>query len=84
MGLFERGHFAKEDDEAGVFLGDFSRALVTWVAMQDRLNVTVREAAQTFNTTDAVIREAVDEAHWIFVSGPDDDPTKQILELDGA
>lgn len=46
--------------------------------------VTVRDASIAFNTTDAVIREAVEDAHWILVTGPGDDPTKQRLELDGA
>lgn len=79
---FERDDFAKEGDDAGVFMDGLGRALVTWAAMQDR-TVTVREAATAFNTTDAVIVEAIEDASWIFVHGPDDDPTKQTIELDG-
>lgn len=83
MAVFQRGDFAHPDDEAGVFIDGLGRALVTWVAMQDRSPVTVAEAALSFNTTPGVIREAVEDAMWIGVEGPDDDPTKQRLELDG-
>lgn len=81
--VFQREYFAKEGDEAGVFMDALGRALVTWAAMQDETK-TVREAATDFNTTDAVIREAIEVAMWIYIDGPDDDPTKQRIELDGA
>ena len=80
---FTRDQFAKEGDEAGVFMDGLGTALVTWVAMQDHYP-TVREAAAIFNTTEAVIQEAVEGAWWIYLSGPSDDPTKQKLELEGA
>lgn len=83
MALFERSQFADPDDNAGVFIDCLGRALVIWTAMQDRSPVTVAEAAVAFNTTPEVIREAVEDASWISVEGPDDDPTKQRLELDG-
>lgn len=84
MPVFDRTQFAHPDDEAGIMMDGLGAALVTWCAMQNRSGVTVREAATAFNTTDAVIREAVEDAHWIDFHGPDDDPTKQVLELDGA
>jgi len=76
MGLFTREQFAKEDDEAGVFLDGLGRALVTWTAMQDH-TVTVHEAAKVFNTTPEIIAEAIEDAMWIYISGDH-------LELDGA
>ncbi len=83
--MFERNHFMEPDDEAGVGIDDLGRALLTWTAMQEK-TPTVADAAMTFNTSPEIIREAVEGAHWIFVSAPEGetDPTKQPLELDGA
>lgn len=83
MALFGRDEFAKPDDEAGVFIDGLGRALVTWAAMQDR-TVTVAEASRVFNTTTEVITEAISEASWIYITGPEDQPQKQMIELDGA
>lgn len=71
MGLFTREQFAKPDDDAGVFLDGLGRALVTWVAMQDRTDVTVNEAAKAFNTTPEIISEAVEDAMWIGINDSD-------------
>jgi len=81
--VFERHQFATEGEDAGVFIGDLGRSLVTWAAMQDRYPLTVAEASIAFNTAPDVIREAIDETMWILWTGPDDDPTKQLIELDG-
>jgi hypothetical protein len=75
MALFTREQFAKTDDEAGVFIDGLGRALVTWVAMQDR-TVTVHDAAKAFNTTPEIIEAATEDAMWISVNG-------DTLELDG-
>lgn len=85
MALFERNDFAHPSDDVGIMMDALGRGLVVWTAMQlmDRSTVTVLEAAAAFNTTPAVIVEAVDEASWIFVMGPEDDHSKQTLELDG-
>lgn len=82
--MFERSHFMTTDDDAGVGIDDLGRALVTWTAMQDK-TPTVADAAMAFNTSPEIIREAVEDASWIFVSAPESetDPTKQRLELDG-
>ncbi len=80
--VFQREQFAAPDEEVGVFIDGLGRALVTWTAMQDHIP-TVAEAMAAFNTTMAVIWEAVEEASWIDIVGPGDDPTKQKLELDG-
>jgi hypothetical protein len=85
MVLFTRDQFAEEGEDVGIFMGDLGRALVLWVSMvfEAKDQVTVADAALTFNTTPEIIREAVDEAMWIGWHGPKVDPTKQILETDG-
>jgi hypothetical protein len=87
MGVFTREQFTEEDGDetAGIFMGDLGRALVIWTCMvaEAKDQVTVADAALAFNTTPEIIREAVDDAYWIGWRGPDDDPTKQILETDG-
>lgn len=76
MRLFTREQFAKRDADAGVFIDCLGRALVTWVAMQNRDGVTVHDAATAFNTTPEIIAEAVEDASWIYIAG-------DVLELDG-
>ena len=75
MAIFTRDQFAKPDEEAGVFIDGLGRALVTWTAMQDR-TVTLQEAATAFNTTPEVIKEAINDADWIYFYG-------DTIELDG-
>lgn len=79
MGLFTREQFAEPDDDAGVFMDNLGRALLTWVAMQDRADVTVQEAAKAFNTTPEIIAEAVEDAMWIGINDKDG-----VFYLDGA
>ena len=78
MALFRRDQFAKQDDDAGIFMTGLGAALITWTAMQQR-KMTVHDAAVAFNTTHDVIVEACELVPWISVS--DDGAT---LELDGA
>lgn len=82
MSLFTREQFGESGDDAGVFIEDLGRALVLWRAMQAD-DKSVADAAKAFNTTPAVIREAIDEAMWIGWHGPYDEPTKQMIEVDG-
>lgn len=79
MSLFTRDQFASEGDDVGVYIDQLGRALLVWTTMQDRIRVTVAEAALAFNTTPEIIREAVEDQMWIFVSGDSDDPQKQFL-----
>lgn len=44
---------------------------------------SVRETALAFKMTDANVRRAVEAHPWMFVYGPDDDPTKQFIEHEG-
>ena len=81
-GPYDRTFFCAED-EAGVTFDQFHAALSVWAWMQPGSKPTVRAASQAFNVTDQTIREAVEEHYWMFLSGPDDDPTKQIIEHDG-
>jgi len=83
MGIFGREQFEDDEDEAGIHMKSLGRALVIWTTMNFGKKQTVAEAAEAFNTTPDIIREAIDEAMWICYGGPDDDPTKQIIELDG-
>ena len=84
MTLFRRDQFAEPDAEAGIFIDGLGRALVTWTAMQNRRPVSIAEAAAAFNTEPAIICEAIDSGvMWISWNGPEDDPTKQHIELDG-
>ena len=83
MSVFGREHFVEEEHEAGIHMDRLGTALVTWAAMNYGKKQTIAEAAEAFNTTADVIREAIGCAMWITYSGPDDDPTKQPIELDG-
>lgn len=82
-----RDFFVQHDsDEAGIAWLDFLGALQVWSFMRLERGdekVTVRQAADEFGVTAEVIREAVDQHYWMFLSGPDDDPSKQIIEHDG-
>jgi hypothetical protein len=80
--VFTADMIERDQDEAGVHLDSIGRALVTWTAMQDQ-PVTVADAMKAFNTTEAVVHEAVADAAWISVRGLDRDAGKQLLELDG-
>ena len=83
--MFERADLISRDDyEPGIALRDVARAIMIWAAMNSR-PITVSECAMTFNTSVDLVREAVHDGYWTFLS-PDDesDPTKQFIEVDGA
>lgn len=72
------------DHETGApTIGLMSRAVQVWSLLQQRIDVTVAEAAESFNVTPKTIREAVTDHFWMFLTGPDDDATKQIIEHEG-
>ncbi|WP_276200352.1 hypothetical protein [Chelatococcus sp. XZ-Ab1] len=81
-GKFQRAEFQQDDDEAGLHFDDFANAVQIWSFMQDG-KTTVRQAADVFNTTDDVIREAVERHYWMFLSDSDDDPDRQFIEHEG-
>jgi len=68
----------------GVKWCDLVTAIGIWTyCNEDRETPTVAAAALAFNTTPEIIRGAVGGHPWLFMSGPDDDPTKQTIESDG-
>ena len=82
---FERGMFAEPGDDSGIFMEGLADALTTWASMNFQTDkpLSVRHASIAFNTTDAVIREAIGFGPWITFYGPDGDPLQQIIEVDG-
>lgn len=80
----KRNYFVDEDSsEAGVLWDHFVTALHVWSWMCDGDQATVRVAATEFQVTDDVIHAAVNEYPWMFIDGPDDDATKQLIGHDG-
>lgn len=82
---YDRDFFIDDDDdETGIPWNNFVTALQVWSFMRPGNNqATVREAADQFGVADDVIRQAVDEHAWMFLGGPDDDPTKQYIDHEG-
>lgn len=73
------------DEDAGIPWENFMTALQVWSFMRPSdTQATIREAADEFDVTDDVVRMAVDEHPWMFLGGPDDDPTKQYIDHDGS
>lgn len=83
MALFTSVQIESDEGEAGIHLSSIGRAVMIWTAMQQREKVTVAEAMLAFNTTQEVIRDAVEDASWVFIAGNSPDPAQQRLELDG-
>lgn len=59
-----------------------SNAIQVWATMNEGQQ-TVRAAAEAFNITDAQVRQAVEAHYWMYLDGPNDDPTKQVIQHDG-
>jgi hypothetical protein len=72
-----------DDEECGIHLGQLGAAIATWAWMQSDHPQSVAMAALTFNTTTQNVRDAIAVHPWAFLSGPSDDPTKQVIEHDG-
>lgn len=72
-----------DSDEAGIHVGQLAEAISVWAWMQQNGPQTVAAAALTFNTTPQHVREAIEIHPWAFLSGPSDDPLKQVIEHDG-
>ncbi len=86
MSKLGRDFFLDDDSEetAGIPWDNFVTALQVWSFMRPGdTQATVREAADQFGVTDNVIRQAVSGHPWMFLFGPNDDPTKQIIDHDG-
>ncbi|HRO03128.1 MAG TPA: hypothetical protein PLS69_05945 [Terricaulis sp.] len=78
MGLWTRDMFCEEEADVGVRMSQLANALSVWVCMRGQAGppCTVWEAMAMFNTTQAVIEEAVREGYWLYQTG--DGPTAQI------
>lgn len=84
MAVFERDQIETDDDaEAGVRLHDIGRAIMIWSVMNYGRPLSVAEAAMAFNTTTAIVRDAVEEDRWAFLTGDETDPQKEFIEVDG-
>ena len=80
---FLREHISEEDADSGIMWSSIAGAIQTWCGMNYGGERTVAEAARVFNTSPDVIHEAVEYGYWMFLTGPDDQPEKQIIELEG-
>lgn len=77
--------FFTDYDEPGIPWHNFVTALQVWAFLREENDrqTSVRDAADEFCVTDEVIREAVGYHQWMYVRGPNDDPTKQFICHEG-
>jgi hypothetical protein len=84
MAVFERDQIETDvDAETGVCLYDIGRAIMIWSVMNYGRPLSVAEAAMAFNTPTAIVRDAVEENRWTFLTGDETDPQKEFIEVDG-
>ena len=70
-----------DTDQPGITKHQFETAVSVWTWMQPGDEApTVVATAASFNTTPEIVRECVRASEWMFLDGPDDDPTKQRVE----
>ena len=70
-----------DTDQPGITKHQFETAVSVWTWMQPGDEApTVAVTAASFNTTPEIVRECVRASEWMFLDGPDDDPTKQRVE----
>jgi hypothetical protein len=81
---FPEGEASDEwDHETGLpGVALIGNAIQVWAMMNEGAQ-TVRATAEAFNINDAQVRQAVATHYWMFLEGPDDDPTKQIIQHEG-
>lgn len=72
-----------DQDSGAPTTGLMSRAVQVWALLQQRVDVTVAEAAKTFNVPSRCIQQAVEDHPWMYLEGPDDVPEKQTIGHDG-
>ena len=70
------------EDTGRVGISLFGKAVQVW-AVYNGDKVTVADAAKAFCTTSIKVRQAIEDHPWMFVSGPDRDPSKQFIEHEG-
>ena len=70
-----------DSDQPGITKQQFETAISVWTWMQPGDKApTVAATAESFNTTPEIVRECVRASEWMFLDGPDADPTKQHIE----
>ena len=70
-----------DTDQPGITKQQFETAVSVWTWMQPGDEApTVAATAASFNTTPEIVRQCVRASEWMFLEGPDDDPTKQRVE----
>lgn len=73
-----------ESDDAGIHRRTLATAVSCWSFMQPRPRVSVAEAAIAFNTTPAMILQAVEDHYWMYLADEaETDPAKQFIEHEG-
>ena len=83
--MFDREQIETDDDaDSGVRLHDIGRAIMIWAVMNYGRPLSVAEAALAFNTTTEIVRDAVEEDSWAFLTGDETDPHKEFIEVDGG
>ncbi len=70
------------DGSGRVGLMTFANAVQVWATYQDR-PCSIKDAAEAFNCRPQKILDAVEGHPWLFVSGPDDDHAKMMIEHEG-
>lgn len=58
-------------------VGFFGNAVQVWAIAQNRMDITINEAALAFNVAPNLIRQAVEEHPWMFIGNDD------VIEHDG-
>lgn len=82
--FFADNEFADEyDTDTGKPGIDLVAQAIQFWSGQNAGKATVRQAAIVFQMPDEAVREAVEHHYWMFIEGPDDDPTKQIICHEG-
>jgi hypothetical protein len=70
-----------DNDQPGITKKEFETAISVWTWMQPGDEApSVAATAASFNTTPEIVRDGVRASEWIFLDGPDADPTKQRIE----
>lgn len=81
-GPFTEVIYDEDSQEPGIHLDKLGMAIGHWAWMQEQQQ-SVASAALTFNTTPQIVRDAIEAYPWTLLTGPTDDPTKQMIEHDG-
>lgn len=71
-----------DQDEGTPDINSVANAIQVWLMCHPGAK-TVRAVAEAFNLDDSQVRQAAEAHYWMFVDGPDDDPTKQTIKQEG-